>query len=353
MRIFFNQFLGGETTVDCIPKIQALRSEHIGTLLGYNTEAEIDGTNKDPDLIRVQVGQVLESIKAQAQLGKKFYPDTSATSGDNRSWVRIKVTGLLAHPIALLHGSNAILEARKAKGLDKDVPYPGLPHDGDWEAALNGKEVTVSDRQQLLDLYMILDTIMKKGREYNVRVIVDAEQTWYQPIIDSLTDEFMQKYNTQDGPATCVASFQAYLRRYPQLLDQQIIRAKEKGYKLLFKQVRGAYIKTEGERWVKEGRQGSGPIWGTKAETDASYNYGIKKTLATVNTHIQETGHSKIGAIFATHNSNSIDIGIGLLEDYGLAKRRRGDSKLIVSNEAAGSIAFGQIYGMSPIMYPG
>ncbi|GLA18572.1 hypothetical protein AnigIFM62618_006222 [Aspergillus niger] len=345
MNIFFSQFLGGETTDDCIPKIQDLRKGHIGTLLGYNIEAELDGTSKNPELIRAQVERVMESIDAQGQLGRNFYPDTSATGGDNRSWVRIKVTGLLPQPIALLHGSDAILTARESKGLDIDVPYPGLPHDGDWEAALNGKQVTPADRQQLLELYATLDRIMAKAREQNVRVVIDAEQTWYQPIIDSLTDELMQKYNNLDGPAICVASFQAYLRRYPQLLDQQVLRAQEKGYKLLFKQVRGAYIKTEGERWAKEGRKGPGPVWGSKAETDASFNYGIAKTLATVSSQIQETGHSQIGAVFATHNSTSVDLGIRLLEEHGLAKRRSSDGRLIVSNEAAGSISFGQIYG--------
>lgn len=49
--------------------------------------------------------------------------------------------------IALYHGPNAILKAREEKGLDKDVPYPGSPHDGDWEAALNGKGVTAGDRE--------------------------------------------------------------------------------------------------------------------------------------------------------------------------------------------------------------
>jgi proline dehydrogenase len=344
MRTFFDQFLGGETTDDCTPKIQALRHNHIGTLLGYNIEAELDGSSKDPELIRIQTKHVLESIEAQGKIGSGFCPDTSRTSGDNRSWVRIKVTGLLPHPIALLHGSNAILDARDRKGLDKDVPYPGLPHDGDWEAALSGKQVTASDRQQLLDLYSTLNMIMKRGRENNVRIIIDAEQTWYQPIIDSLTEELMQKYNTLDGPATCVASFQAYLRRYPQLLEQQIRRAHEKGYRLLFKQVRGAYIKTEGERWAKEGRQGPGPVWGTKAETDASFNYGVERTLQTVSKQVRENGSSVLGAVFATHNSYSVDLGIRLLEEYGLAERGS-DGKLIVSSEAAGSVSFGQLYG--------
>lgn len=345
MNVFFNQFLGGNTTDECIPKIKALRREQVGTLLGYNIEAELDGTSKDPQVIRAQTKHVLDSIEVQSRLAKEFYPNTGATSGDNRSWVRIKATGLLPHPIALLHGSNAILAARESKGLDKDVPYPGLPHDGDWEAALQGKEVTSSDRQQLLELYQTMDSIMKKGHECNVRIVIDAEQTWYQPVIDSLTDKFMQKYNTLDGPATCIASFQAYLRRYPQLLDQQILRAEEKRYKLLFKQIRGAYIKTEAERWQEEGRQGLGPVWGTKSETDASFNYGMEKALATIKEQIQETGHSRIGAIFATHNSYNIDLGINLLEKHGLGKRRSSDGKLIVMHEAAGSIAFGQIYG--------
>ncbi|KAH7242711.1 FAD-linked oxidoreductase-like protein [Fusarium tricinctum] len=345
MRTFFNQFLGGEMTGECIPKIDALRQHHIGTLLGYNIEAELDGSSKDPELILTQTQHVLESIEVQGKLAKQYCQDPSATGGDNRSWVRIKITGLLPHPTALYRSSKAILRAREAKGLDKDVPYPGLPHEGDWQAALNGKDVTHSDRDQLLALRATLETIASKARDNNVRIVIDAEQSWYQPVIDSLTDELMQKYNTLDGPATCIASFQAYLRRYPQLLDQQIRRAETNGYKLLFKQVRGAYMVTEAERWKQEGRHGPGPVWKTKEETDASYNHGIEKTLATVADQIRETGSSKLGTVFATHNSISIDLGIELLEKHGLAVRRA-DGKLYVPKEVAGSIAFAQLYGM-------
>jgi proline dehydrogenase len=349
IKTFFNQFLGGEATLDCIPKIEALRKDHIGTLLGYNIEAELDGSSKDPQLILEQTQHVLSSIETQGKLAKKFWPDASATGGDNRSWVRIKVTGLLPHPIALYHGSNAILKAREEKGLDKNVPYPGLPHDGDWEAALNGKGVTNEDREQLIRLRATLEAIASKARANNVRIVIDAEQSWYQPVIDSLTDELMQKYNTLDGPATCIASFQAYLRRYPQLLDQQIQRADQKGYKLLFKQVRGAYMVSEAARWKKEAREGEGPVWSTKAETDASFNYGIKETLSTVAGQVQETGYSRIGVVFATHNSVSIDLGLELLEKYELARRKKGEDRLVVSNEAAGSIAFAQLYGKSTL----
>ncbi|KAE8362688.1 FAD-linked oxidoreductase [Aspergillus caelatus] len=346
MRTFFNQFLGGQTISECIPKIEALHKEEIGTLLGYNIEAELDGSSKDMHLILEQTEHVLSSIEAQGKMARRLWPDTSATGGDNRFWVRIKVTGLLPNPVALYHGSNAILKAREEKGLDKDVPYPGLPHDGDWEAALNGDGVTDADRKELVGLRAVLEKISSKARENNVRIVIDAEQSWYQPVIDSLTDELMQKYNTLDGPATCIASFQAYLRRHPQLLDQQIERADKKGYKLLFKQVRGAYMVTEAARWKKEGKEGLGPVWPTKADTDASFNYGIEKTLSTVADQIQQTGQSRISVVFATHNSISIDLGIKLLEKYGMAKRQPGEDILVISSEAAGSIAFAQLYGM-------
>lgn len=345
MHTFFEQFLGGRTTEECIPKIDALRKHQIGTLLGYNIEAKRDGSSKDPKVISEQTKLVLESIEAQGRLAKKYWPDTSTASGDNRCWVRIKVTGLLPDPVALLRGSNSILKAREENGLDKDVPYPGLPHDGDWEAALNGEGVTASDREQLLALKATMRSIASKARDNNVRIVIDAEQTWYQPVIDSLTDDLMQEYNTLDGPATCIASFQAYLRRYPQLLDQQIRRAEEKGYKLLFKQVRGAYMVTEAARWAEEGREGQGPVWPTKAATDASYNYGIDKTLSTIADQVKRGGHSRLGAVFATHNSVSVDKAIQLLEKYGLAERNSDNSRLLVSKEAAGSIAFGQVYG--------
>lgn len=306
MRTFFAQFLGGETTSECIPKIRSLRKEEVGTLLGYNIEAELDGSSKDAQLIREQTEHVLSSIDTQGQLARTFCPDATITGGDNRRWVRIKVTGLIPNPVALYHGSNAILRAREENGLDKHVPYPGLPHASDWEAALNGKGVTEADRKELQELRSVLETIARRARENNVRIVIDAKQSWYQPVIDSLTDELMQKYNSLDGPATCIASFQAYLRRYLQLLDQQIKRAEEKGYKLLFKQVRGAYMVTEDARWKKEGRDGPGPVWATKEETDASYNYGIEKTISVVKDQVQNTGHSGLGAVFATHNSSNI-----------------------------------------------
>ncbi|RKK71029.1 hypothetical protein BFJ69_g11300 [Fusarium oxysporum] len=102
---------------------------------------------------------------------------------------------------------------------------------------------------------------------------------------------------------------------------------------------------TEAERWMTDGEQGHGPVWPTKEETDASFNYGIEKTVATIAQQVRETGHSKLSAVFATHNSISVGLGLDLLQKHGLARRNDENEKLVVSKEIAGSFAFTQLYG--------
>ncbi|CAG9989110.1 unnamed protein product [Clonostachys byssicola] len=344
---FFSQFLGGQTTQECIPKVRQLRDAQLGTLLGYNIEATLDGSSKDPNLILKQTQSVLESIDVQAKLAKEFTGDAASDPEvDNKCWVRLKITGLLNDPSALEAGSRAILKARAAQGLDKDVPLPGLPHDGDWEAALDGDGVTPYHRDQLVRLRATMEGIISKARDNNIRVVIDAEQSWYQPVLDALTDEFMQKYNKLGGPATCIASFQAYLRRHPQLLEQQIKRAEEKGYKLLYKQVRGAYIVSEAAWWKqKSGEEGS-VVWPTKEDTDASYNSTMERAISLITDQVRSNGSARFGAVFATHNAHSIDKGIQLLDKTGFLSPDPKSRLLLLDKNVANSVTFAQLFGM-------
>ncbi|KAE8326161.1 hypothetical protein BDV39DRAFT_206300 [Aspergillus sergii] len=132
-------------------------------------------------------------------MAHRLWPHPSATGGYSRCWVRIKVTDLLPSPVTLYHGSNAILKAKEEKRLDKDVPYPGLPHDGDWEAALKGDGVTDVDRKELVGLRAALEKIASKARENNVRIVIDAEQSCIvfdtqNPISIDLGIKFLEKY---------------------------------------------------------------------------------------------------------------------------------------------------------------
>lgn len=79
-------------------------------------------------------------------------------------------------------------------------------------------------------------------------------------------------------------------------------------------------------------------MWSTKAETDASFNYGIEKTLSTVVHQLQESGQSSIGVVFATHNSLSIDLAIRLLKKHGMASHKEGEGRLVVSKKTAAAL---------------
>ena len=343
--IFVEQFLGGQTLEETIPKMIDLRDRQIGTLLGYNIEAELDGSSKDPALIQEQVHHVLESIDAQGELGRKFVPAGGRPVEDSRCWVRIKLTGLIPHPLALRHASEAIIKTRRSRGLGNDVPLPGLPGDGDWQAALSAEAVSDRDREQLKTLWSTLETIATRARQNHVRVVVDAEQSWYQPVIDVMTDELMQRYNTLDGPATIIASFQAYLRRHPHLVRQQVARAEEKGYKLMFKQVRGAYMDSEAARAVAANCPEDSPVWQTKTETDASFNDAMRYTLEKVAEQVAAGQPPRNSAVFATHNSHSVDEAIRLLKEYNLVDGVDSEGRSVLRPDVASSIAFAQIYG--------
>lgn len=84
---------------------------------------------------------------------------------------------------------------------------------------------------------------MRAGQKHGVRVIIAAEESWYQPVVDVMTEQLMREFNTgADGkPAVVVASAQAYLRRNADLIKSQLERARAGGYKLMLQQVRGEH----------------------------------------------------------------------------------------------------------------
>lgn len=191
-----------------------------------------------------------------------------------------------------------------------------------------------------------MEAIISKARDNNIRCVIDAEQSWYQPTLDALTDEMMQKYNKIGGPATCIASFQAYLRRHPQLIEQQIKRAEEKGYKLLYKQVRGAYIVTEAAWWKKKfGEEGS-VVWPTKEDTDKSYDGTMEKAISQIAAQVRSSGFARFSVVFATHNSRSVDKAVQLLDKTGFLTKQPRSGMLVLDQNIANSVTFAQLFGM-------
>lgn len=56
-------------------------------------------------------------------------------------------------------------------------------------------------------------------------------------------------------------TYQSYLARQPAYLAASLKHAKEHGYALGLKVVRGGYIVQEARAWKAAGKPGPGPVW--------------------------------------------------------------------------------------------
>ncbi|WVO24465.1 uncharacterized protein IAS62_005833 [Cryptococcus decagattii] len=340
-RTFFAQFFAGETAEDSEPNVWApLRQQSVGVLCGYNVEAKHDGTGVPATELAEIIRETLHSIAAVGAFGVKHSSPADVQNGDTRCWVRTKLTGLTTDPEVLQRASYEIL----AKRRDHSAYYPGVPADGDWEAMMSDR-LSTKDHDNLVSLYSTLKEIMIQGQKYGVRIIIDAEQTWYQPAIDVFTEQLMREFNAGNGPPVVCATFQAYLRRNTDLINTQIERARTGNYKLIFKQVRGAYIPYEIEQWKRLGKAGPPPVFSTKIDTDKSYNYGIELGLRAIREKLDNPKAGDVAIILATHNEVSIDKAITFVEELGLGKKQE-DGSLLISDFTANRLAFAQIYGM-------
>lgn len=81
--------------------------------------------------------------------------------------------------------------------------------------------LTAQDIADLKDLHSDLNAICQHAQERGVKLIIDAEYSWYQPAIDAFALALMAKYNRPSASSTSPSvqplvynTYQAYLRRY-------------------------------------------------------------------------------------------------------------------------------------------
>ena len=64
------------------------------------------------------------------------------------------------------------------------VPFPGTPHPSDLEVLYRKSDtidtLTEQDLKDLKDLYADLNAICQHAHERGVKIIIDAEHSWYQ-----------------------------------------------------------------------------------------------------------------------------------------------------------------------------
>lgn len=267
----FDHFCGGVTENDCMPVIDKMYAKKVHSVLDYSSEGkEIE------DQFDLAMEKTLNTIKFGTEKPSIPFAVFKPT-GFGRLEVYRKIT-------------------------------EGEP--------LNAHEQT--EWKRIKERYEI---VSKAAFDNNIPLLIDAEETWMQTAADDLIEEMMLKYNSKR--AIIFGTLQLYRWDRLDYLKNLHKRAKEKGFKIGMKLVRGAYMEKERERAEEKGYKD--PICVNKAATDKMFN----DVLTYMFENIEDM------AIFAgTHNEESSYLLMDLISKSNLDKNDK-------------RIWFGQLYGMS------
>src|SRR5690606_35657942 len=238
----FNHFCGGETITGCIPAINRLANQQVGTILDYSVEGE--------DAEEAFDGTCAEIIRTV----------TYAATNPNISFSVFKPSGL---------GRFSLLEKINAKeplSADEQLEYERIRHR--------------------------FERICQNCYESGIKVLIDAEHSWIQDVIDDLVREMMQRFN-REAPIV-YNTYQLYRHDKLASLQADYYLAETDGFFLGAKLVRGAYMEIERERAQEKGYPS--PIQPSKEATDRDYDLAIRFCLD----HID-----RIGLMAGTHNEIS------------------------------------------------
>lgn len=238
----FRHFCGGENIEECRKTIDQLDAGGVGSILDYSVEGE-----DEEDTFESTCEEIIKTIRH--------------ADGDERiPFTVFKCTGLARF---------ALLEK-----IDEKQP------------------LNAAEQEEFERIKNRIDRICRSAYDLNVRVMIDAEESWIQDTIDALALEMMRRYNQEN--AIVFNTYQLYRNDKLAALKSDHQKAYKENFFLGAKLVRGAYMEKERER-AEEFNYPS-PIHPDKASTDKAYDDGIRFCLEQIST---------ISFIAGTHNENS------------------------------------------------
>ena len=185
----------------------------------------------------------------------------------------------------------------------------------------NNEILTDSENKSYHRLLKRVDDICSLSHELQVPVLIDAEHSWIQPMIDAVTLDMMRIYNKER--AIVQNTYQMYRHDRLDVIKEHHEAAKAEGFYLGLKIVRGAYMEVERERAQEMGYPS--PIQPNKKATDKDFDEIIHYFIDNIDT---------ISFMVATHNERSCMLLAKLIDEHGLPHNHP-------------HIYFSQLYGMS------
>ncbi len=266
----FDHFCGGVTEEDCLPNIKNMYKKKVHSILDYSVEGK--ETEKQFDKALKKTLKTIDFAQEKASIPFAVFKPT----GFGRLALYQKLTEKIE------------LSSEEKK---------------EWEVVVARYH-----------------TVCKAAVKNDVPLLIDAEESWMQGIVDDLLEELMERYNKDKS--IVFSTLQMYRHDRLEYLKGLYQRAQEKGFHIGMKIVRGAYMEKERERAEEMGYLS--PICVDKKATDDNYDSVIKFMMNNQNM-----------ALFAgTHNEESSYLLMDLIKE-----------KELETNDM--NVWFGQLYGMS------
>ncbi|MBP1630796.1 MAG: hypothetical protein H6Q15_1689 [Bacteroidetes bacterium] len=267
----YKYFVGGSSIEDCLKTVEKLKARKVGTILDFAAEGE-----EEEEFFDSTLEEVIRTIEF-------------AHTNTNIPFSVFKITGL---------GRFAL-----------------------YEKISQGEKLTEDEVQEFQRVENRVKSIFEKGHELGIPILVDAEETWIQPMLDDLVLKYMAIYNKEK--AIVQNTYQMYRHDSIERLKAHHIIAKEQGFRFGLKIVRGAYMEKERNRAFEQSYPS--PIQPDKYSTDRDFDAIIQYLIENLDT---------IDFMVATHNEESSELLARLIAQNNLPKNHP-------------SIYFAQLYGMS------
>ena len=267
----FRQFCSGENLQESYETVKKLNKKNVKSYLHYSVEGLENEKTYDNSL-----NEVVKSIEF-------------AASKDILDYTVFKPTAVASSVIL-----NKVTEEKELSSFEKGL-YIRIV---DW-----------------------FDIICKTAFENQIKILVDAEESWLQDAIDDIVLKMMIKYNTDN--TIVYNTSQMYRHDRLKYLKELKKKSIENKFQIGIKLVRGAYIEKENRRAKKYNYKS--PICESKHATDTNFNEGANFILSNLD---------NFSLFCGSHNEKSI---------YNILDIMR-ESKMENNNP---KIWFGQLYGMS------
>lgn len=268
--LIFKQFCGGESINECEAIVDVLSKYNVKSILDYSVESKTEKSEIEATFI--------ETIKTIEKCSKN----------KNIAFAVFKPSAFA--PVFCLESV--------AKGI-------------------NNNETNILFNNFKNYIEKLCDTAYK----LNVRLLIDAEDFSFQPVVDDVVLEMMKKFNKKN--VIVYNTLQMYRHDRIEYLKGLITLANNEGFHLGIKLVRGAYMEKERERASQLGYKS--PICSDKLETDKSFDSAVEICVNNIGI---------VSLFCGTHNEESCMKLAELMKYFNITAN---DEK----------IYFSQLYGMS------